>query len=83
QFFDNDTWEWDGAASKWTKLTGNPDTVDPDVRENGSLAWDPSANEMVLFGGYANGFYRSDVWVWDGTDWTPRLEFASKRRASR
>lgn len=83
QFFDNDTWEWDGSTSRWTRLVTDPATPEPEVRENGSLAWDPVASQLVLFGGYADGFYRSDVWVWTGQDWLPRLEHASRRRAAR
>lgn len=82
QFFANDTWEWDGGASKWTLIPGNPLTPEPEVRENGSMAWDPVASQLVLFAGYAEGFYRSDVWVWTGTDWVPRLDHASRRRAA-
>ncbi len=83
QFFDNDTWEWDGTASRWTRLFTDPATPEPEVRENGSVAWDPVASQLVMFGGYADGFYRSDVWVWTGQDWLPRLEHASRRRAAR
>lgn len=80
QFFDNDTWEWDGAASRWTKLEP---TRRPDVRENGGMAWDPASGALVLFAGYADGFYRSDVWKWTGTNWEPRVEIPGRRRAVR
>lgn len=80
QFFDNDTWEWDGATRKWTLLSPQRS---PDVRQNGMLAWDPLANEMVLFSGHANGFYRSDVWTWNGLTWEPQLENPARRRATR
>ena len=83
QFFANDTWEWDGAASTWTRLSTDAIGPDPDIRENGSLAWDPVGNRMVLFAGYAEGFYRSDLWEWNGQDWTPRLEPGGRRRAVR
>lgn len=83
QFFTNDTWEWDGAASRWTRLEGDTTTREPDVRENGSIAWDPVGSRLVMFGGYAGGFYRSDVWEWTGQDWVPRLESASRRRSAR
>jgi hypothetical protein len=79
QYFDNDTWQWDGSAGTWTKL--QPQRVPP-ARENGMLAWDPVANEMVLFGGYANGFYFSDLWIWNGENWTPRLENTVRRRSA-
>lgn len=83
QFFDNDTWEWDGSASRWTRIFTDPATPEPDVRENGSMAWDPVASRLVMWGGYADGFYRSDIWEWTGQDWVPRLEHASRRRAVR
>ncbi|MDP9194271.1 MAG: hypothetical protein M3P06_21450 [Acidobacteriota bacterium] len=83
QFFANDTWEWDGAASRWTRIETDPATPEPEVRENGSVAWDPVASQLVMYGGYAEGFYRSDVWEWTGQDWIPRLEHASRRRAAR
>jgi hypothetical protein len=83
QFFVNDTWEWDGGTSRWTRLTGDTSTVEPDVRENGSMAWDPVAGRLVMFAGYADGFYRSDVWEWTGTDWVPRIEEATRRRSVR
>lgn len=80
QWFDNDTWEWDGAQSKWTQL--HPATIPP-VRENGGLTWEPATGQMVMFGGYAEGFYLSDTWVWDGVDWRPRLDRGYRRRAAR
>lgn len=78
QFFDNDTWIWDGAASTWTKL--NPPRA-PHPRENGMMAWDPAGNEIVLFGGYA-AFYFSDTWVFDGAQWTPRVDPLGHRRSA-
>lgn len=83
QFFTNDTWEWDGTASRWTRIETDPTTPEPDVRENGSIAWDTVAGRLVMFAGYADGFYRSDIWEWTGQDWHPRLEQASRRRATR
>lgn len=77
QFFDNDTWLWDGGASSWTKL--NPPRA-PHARENGSMAYDPLRQEIVLFGGYA-GFYYSDTWVFNGTTWTPRFDAPGRVRS--
>jgi hypothetical protein len=81
QIFANDTWEWDGTTSRWTHLTTSDTTPEPEVRENGSMAWDPIAQQLVLFAGYAEGFYRSDVWAWTGTDWLPRIEGGPRRRS--
>lgn len=79
QFFDNDTWQWDGAANTWTRL--EPQRKPP-ARQNGMLAWDPVANEMVLYGGYAEGFYFTDLWIWDGQNWVPRVETFARRRSA-
>jgi hypothetical protein len=83
QTFRNDTWQWDGSTSRWTRIETDPATPEPDVRENGSMSWDPGTNKLVLFGGYAEGFYLSDVWEWTGTDWKPRVEPGPRRRAVR
>lgn len=79
QFYDNDMWQWDGAASTWTKLSPG---VLPPARENAMLAWDPIAEEMVLFGGYHGGLYYSDVWIWNGLTWTPVEAPTGRRRAA-
>jgi len=79
QVYLNDTWEWNGAGNTWTQITPSDATPEPEKRENGSLTWDPIAQKMVLYAGYAEGFYRSDLWTWNGVDWTPR-EFAGGRR---
>lgn len=79
QTFVNDTWEWDGKTSRWTKLAV---TRSPDVRENGMLAWDPALKEIILFGGYAYGFYRSDVWAWNGQEWRPIVDQGVRRRTA-
>lgn len=79
QYFSNDTWEWSGTGNAWTEL--HPDRA-PDTRENGMMAWDPLANEIVVFGGYSFGFYRSDVWAWNGQTWRPLVDEAGRRRAS-
>ncbi|HEX2120882.1 MAG TPA: hypothetical protein VHL59_04500, partial [Thermoanaerobaculia bacterium] len=78
QFFDNDTWEWDGAANRWTRLEP---AVSPRARQNGTLAWDPLAEELVLYGGYS-GFYYSDTWVFEGDTWRPRVDAIGRRRPS-
>lgn len=75
QFYDNDTWSWDGSTSSWTKL--NPARA-PHARENGAMAYDPIRKQVVLFGGYA-GFYYSDTWVFDGVNWSPRFDAPGRR----
>lgn len=76
QFYDNETWQWDGASSTWTKLSP---TTSPSARQNGRLAYDPVAQRLVLFGGFA-GFFFSDLWSWTGTTWEVRPENGARRR---
>jgi N-acetylneuraminic acid mutarotase len=78
QLFDDETWEWNGQTNTWTKLA--PARA-PHARQNGGFAWDPIAEKLVLFGGYS-GFYYSDTWLFDGTNWTPRVDATSRRRSS-
>ena len=76
QQFRNDTWRWDGSTRTWTAIA-TPRAPQP--RQNGGLAWDPVAGELVLFAGYG-GFYYSDVWAFTGTTWAPRGEATDRRR---
>jgi hypothetical protein len=78
QSYVNDMWDWDG--SKWTKL--NPATT-PGPRENARMAYDPTRDNIVLFGGYA-GTFLSDTWVYDGTNWHVMIfdPLGNRRRVS-
>jgi len=67
QSYAADMWDWDGTA--WTKL--QPTSVPP-ARENGRIAFDPTRNEIVLFGGYA-GYFFSDVWSYNPTAWQVKI----------
>ncbi len=67
QVYADDMWEWDGSA--WTEL--HPSVVPP-ARENGRMAYDPTRDEIVMFGGYA-GYFLSDVWTYNPTTWKPRI----------
>ena len=58
QVYADDFWQWDGK--NWTQVT-YPRV--PYARENGALAWDPSTQMMVVFGGYAGQQYLSDLWT--------------------
>lgn len=74
QVFADDMWDWNGSA--WTRL--QPSRV-PFARESGGLAYDPSRDELVLFGGYA-GYYYSDTWTHDQNGWKAEEEAALPRR---
>ena len=63
QSYVSDMWDWDG--SKWTQITP-PATPGP--RENARMTYDPSRDNIVMFGGYA-GTFLSDTWVYDGSTW--------------
>ncbi len=64
-----DTWEWDGDNWSNVSPSGTAGTDFPTARCNHAMAFDSSANAVVLYGGYY-GFVDSEVWQWDGTTWT-------------
>ncbi len=69
----DDTWVWDGTT--WTQRLPEPR---PAARRGAVLAWDPSSEQLVLFGGRTflttgtatSEVKLSDTWTWDGTAWT-------------
>lgn len=68
----NATWTWDGST--WTRLEP---ASSPSPRWDSELAYDPSRNALVLFGGnrgdedYPQS--ANDTWVWDGTTWSEEV----------
>jgi alpha-tubulin suppressor-like RCC1 family protein/sugar lactone lactonase YvrE len=70
---DDDTWAWTG--SDWSQLTPAGDM--PNARTGASLTWDPSTQQMILFGGYhcdpsvisniCSDY--NDTWLWSGSRW--------------
>lgn len=75
QVYQGDLWQWDGGKQTWTQVGG----TNPPERENGGLAFDPIANELVLFAGYA-GYYRSDLWSFRGGKWFLHAEPLPQQR---
>lgn len=65
----NATWVWSGQS--WVEI--KPKTT-PDARSGAAMVWDPIGQRIVLFGGRsssdADGAALSDMWAWDGTNWT-------------
>ena len=62
----------------WTQVTYSRV---PYARENGGLAWDPSTQMMVVFGGYAGQQYLSDLWTLTADrGWQPQITNPIKRR---
>ena len=79
QVYADDFWEWDGT--NWKQVT-YPRV--PFARENGGMAWDPSMQQMVIFGGYAAQQYLSDTWTLNGDKgWQPKIVDPIRRRAAR
>ncbi len=69
--YHNDTWEWNGTT--WTNVT--PASGNPSARSNAGMAYDPSTQQVVLFGGFHSippTTYTDlgDTWVWNGSTWT-------------
>jgi uncharacterized protein (TIGR03437 family) len=68
--FLNDTWVWDG--SNWTQSLTQ---TSPPVRWVPEMAYDSARGQVVMFGGYGNGYtvYLQDTWTWDGGPSPPVL----------
>jgi hypothetical protein len=68
-FSTNVTWQWDAAASTWTRLT--PITSPPE-RDNAAMAFDAATHQLLLFGGYdaQAGADLDDTWQWTGSTWS-------------
>ncbi len=63
----DDTWEWDGT--NWQLM--NP-AHKPPARCCSAMAYDSSSKKVILYGGWDSqqNTFMSDVWLWDGKDWT-------------
>lgn len=61
----DDTWEWDGLH--WQLIEVAEDQR-PSARFLHSMAFDPIAKKIVLFGGVD----RTDLWEWNGFGWAER-----------
>jgi hypothetical protein len=64
--FSTETWIWEGAVWKLWKPSSSPSP-----RASFSLAFDPSTESVLLFGGndYIGGSILNDTWLWDGKTW--------------
>ncbi|MCI4335601.1 MAG: PKD domain-containing protein [Thermoplasmata archaeon] len=60
----NDTWSFSGG--RWAELTP---THAPAPRYGASLAWDPTDNELVLFGGNNGSASLADTWAFTNWSW--------------
>ncbi len=64
-----DTWEWDGA--EWIQVAEEG----PSPRAYHAMAYDSIRQRVVMYGGLPGGMYSgqkvlSDMWEWDGRQWT-------------
>lgn len=55
----NGTWAWDGTT--WTRQFPQ---ASPSARANASMAYDPAAGNVVLFGGFGGNGVLGDTWTW-------------------
>ena len=63
--FRSDVWVWDGA--KWEEIS----TANTPARSGHNLAYDPTRDRFVLFGGVdrPGGRALDDTWEWDRVNW--------------
>ncbi len=59
-----DTWEWDGTG--WTKILA---LTAPQARSGHGIAYDPTRERVVMFGGLGAESVLQDMWEWTGTTW--------------
>jgi hypothetical protein len=74
-----DTWEYDGTA--WVQRS----SVGPPAREWPMLAFDPTRQRTVLFGGGNGSAALNDTWEWNGAvgTWSQRPVAGPSARASK
>ncbi len=56
----SDTWAYDSSKNRWTELNSE---THPVPRFNLCMAYDPSTERVIMFGGTSPGGARSDTWV--------------------
>jgi PKD repeat protein len=59
---------WSFGNGTWTNLTGSVGAAPP-ARVDGSMAFDPAAGDVVLFGGTAEGLALDDTWTFAADAW--------------
>ena len=60
----NDTWSWNGQV--WNKLSDSG----PPARSRFAMCYDDNLNAVVIYGGESMKQQLSDMWKWDGKNWT-------------
>jgi N-acetylneuraminic acid mutarotase len=59
----NDTWAYDPVFNTWTDM--NPFGGAPSPRDSHAMAYDPSTDRVILFGGYDGQTRFADTWAYD------------------
>ena len=61
--YTNVLWSYDLASGAWTDI--RPETALPAGRASHAWAYDPSADRLIVFGGYDGANYYDDTWAYD------------------
>jgi cysteine-rich repeat protein len=56
---------WELSSSGWEKRT----TTSPPARSQMSMAYDPIAKSVVMFGGQIGATALAETWTWNGSSW--------------
>ncbi len=68
----NDTWVWDGSS--WSEA--HPQHYPANPFTTAGMIFDEQRGQVILVGfSSASGQYRSQTWVWDGSDWIELLTY--------
>jgi hypothetical protein len=65
-----DTWEWDGTNWTYISTTNTPPW---DGTYEFAACYDSARGETLIFGGITNGYRASQLWAFDGTNWTQKI----------
>lgn len=63
----NDTWNWNGT--NWVQLLDGS-TNSPPGRADFTMAFGPTIDQMIVFGGFGPVTFLNDTWSWDGATTT-------------
>jgi N-acetylneuraminic acid mutarotase len=56
-------WSYDSATNTWSGLS--PGGALPTARAAHAMAYDPTGNRVLVFGGYSGTSYHNDTWAYD------------------
>jgi len=68
QHVEDDTWVFNFSYYKWYELTEGL-TTSPPKRYQSQLTYSPTANKMVMFGGYNTADRLQDTWIFNSSDY--------------